>query len=88
LRVGVRVADNHGVARPDLTVEDHVGIAAQDLERIRRFVAAQHTLEEVLRGLHALTPSRTVSHVVTQDEYTHDVIARYDERLFLVYDTS
>ena len=41
------------------------------------------TLEEVLRwGGAALVE------IITQDEYTHDVVLRWDDGVFLVYDTT
>lgn len=33
-------------------------------------------------------PPRAVSNIVTQDEYTHDVIVPWSERLVLVFDTT
>ncbi|HEX9101801.1 MAG TPA: hypothetical protein VF997_06340 [Polyangia bacterium] len=43
------------------------------------------TLEEVLRWAHAL--GHSLVEVVTQDEYTHDVVVAAGER-FLVFDTT
>jgi hypothetical protein len=43
------------------------------------------TLEEVLRWAHAL--GHSLVEVVTQDEYTHDVVVAADAR-WLVFDTT
>ena len=48
----------------------------------------QRTLSDVLSWLRALSPTRSVDEIITQDEYTHDVVARYDEHRWLVFDTN
>ena len=48
----------------------------------------QRTLADVLSWLRALSPTRSVDEIITQDEYTHDVVARYDEHRWLVFDTN
>ena len=48
----------------------------------------QRTLSDVLSWLRALSPTRSVDEIITQDEYTHDVVARYDEQRWLVFDTN
>jgi hypothetical protein len=49
---------------------------------------ALRTLEEVIRWAAALDPPRLITDVVTQDEYTHDVVLRWDESTHLVFDTT
>ncbi len=34
------------------------------------------------------TQPRAVAEIITQDEYTHDVVVGYDERVYLVFDTT
>jgi len=46
------------------------------------------TLEEVIRWAAAQTPPRPITDVVTQDEYTHDVVVAYDDSIHLVFDTT
>ena len=54
------------------------------LNEVRPF----RTLEEVLRwGLAKKPPAELVT-VVAQDEYTHDVVFRITEGIFLVFDTT
>jgi hypothetical protein len=55
---------------------------------IERFVEEQRTLEDVLRAAHARLPPARVVDVVTQDEYTHDVVVAFGEAEYLVYDTT
>ena len=48
----------------------------------------QRTLGDVLEWGRSLTPVRRVTEIVTQDEYTHDVIFGLADRVYLVYDTT
>ena len=56
-------------------------------DALARTVATQSTLEQALDWARTLTPPRGVESVLTQDEYTHDVLIPYGTR-WLVYDTS
>ena len=55
---------------------------------LRIALGDQRTLADVLSWLRDLSPSRTVEEIITQDEYTHDVVARYDDRRWLAFDTN
>jgi hypothetical protein len=46
------------------------------------------TLEELTRWGAAQSPPRTITDVVIQDEYTHDVVMPYDATTYLVFDTT
>jgi len=46
------------------------------------------TLEEVMRWAFARKPPVEVAGIVTQDEFTHDVILKAAADLFLVFDTN
>ena len=51
--------------------------------------ASRHrSLEEVVRWGVAMSPPWRVVDVITQDEYTHDVVLAGAGGLFLVYDTT
>ena len=45
------------------------------------------TLEELIRWCAEQTPPRTIADVITQDEYTHDVVVEDADR-WLVFDTT
>jgi hypothetical protein len=55
---------------------------------VRAEAAGQKTLEDVVRWGLAQRPPRVVERVVVQDEYTHDVVIRYADGVYLVYDTT
>jgi hypothetical protein len=51
-------------------------------------VEQYHTLEEVMRWALARKPAVEFAGVVAQDEFTHDVILKAAEDIFLVFDTT
>jgi hypothetical protein len=48
----------------------------------------QRTLADVFSWLRAQRPPRTVTEIVTQDEYTHDVIVEWAQTTYLVFDAT
>jgi hypothetical protein len=63
-------------------------IGNRDLARFRIALRELRTLDSVLGWMTVQEPPRAVSNIVTQDEYTHDVIVPWSERLVLVFDTT
>lgn len=63
-------------------------IAPRDLSRFRLAFRELRTLGPVLEWMRAQEPPRAVSEIVTQDEYTHDVIVPWSDHLVLVFDTT
>ena len=76
--------------RPSLAIPGVVAVrgnlAAARL--LAGLVGVSFVVRVVLGWLRALDPPRTVLDIVTQDEYTHDVIVPWDERLVLVFDAT
>jgi hypothetical protein len=58
------------------------------LTEIEGFVRSHRTLEDVTRWALACRPQKAIVDLVTQDEYTHDVVVRYAGQAYLVYDTT
>lgn len=74
-----------------LRLLDHVGLAEGELARLRIRVERLRTLEEVLRAVMVWSPPWRLLEVVTQDEYTLDVVfAAFAEgqSRYLVFDTT
>lgn len=63
-------------------------IPERELARFRIALRELRNLAGVLGWLRAQEPPRTVREIVTQDEYTHDVIVPWDARLNLVFDAT
>ena len=49
---------------------------------------AQRTLGDVLSWGRAQAPPRSVTAIITQDEYTHDVVVELEVPYYLVFDTT
>jgi hypothetical protein len=51
-------------------------------------LARLHTLGDVLAWARMQSPPRAVAEIVTQDEYTHDVVIPFDGSHFLAFDAT
>jgi hypothetical protein len=69
-------------------VEAAGDIPPRELARFRLALRDLRTLGPVLEWLRTQEPPRSVGDIVTQDEYTHDVIVPWSERLVLVFDAT
>jgi hypothetical protein len=58
------------------------------LARLAAEVGSHTTLERVLHWGLGYNPIRRVEEIVTQDEYTHDVLVPLTPPLYLAYDVS
>ena len=57
-------------------------------ELLDREVLPLGTLQQVVRWGFAQQPPRDVAEVVIQDEFSHDVVIPWGERLYLAFDTT
>ena len=57
-------------------------------EQVLQEARAFSTLGTLMAWAFARTPPLHLADVVTQDEFTHDVILKTDADLFLVFDTT
>lgn len=67
------------------------GASAATAGEIPAFQAAlkdQRTLGDVLAWLREQDPPRSVTDILTQDEYTHDVIVQWSDDRYLVFDAT
>ena len=58
------------------------------ISRVERAVGGLATLADVLAWCRAQTPVLEVAEIVTQDEYTHDVVVPLDGHRYLSFDTT
>lgn len=82
-----------GASRPPacygaIMLTDRAGLPVDELATLTRRVDGHSTLGHVVRDWATAQPPRPVADVVTQDEYTHDVIIPYRDEIHLVYDTT
>lgn len=66
---------------------DYADLDAETRTELERMVAGHTTLEQALDWGRRQEPPVTVATILTQDEYTHDVLLAYAGR-YLVYDTT
>lgn len=67
---------------------NRAGLRDADLRKLAAEVGSQATLHDVLAWGFAHRPVRRVEEIVTQDEYTHDVLVPLEHPFYLVYDVS
>ena len=67
---------------------DRAGLPPETLEALRAELAGIRTLEDVVRWGLRQSPSCEIADVVTQDEYTHDVVVVWRAGYHLVFDAT
>lgn len=71
----------------DVPLIDLAGLGAAERDALSQAIAGQTTLERALDWGRSRQPPLAVETILTQDEYTHDVLVPYGDR-YLVYDTT
>lgn len=66
---------------------DYANLDEATRERLAAIVAPQSSLESALNWSRAQRPPVDIASILTQDEYTHDVLIPFEGR-YLVYDTT
>lgn len=67
-------------------LRDRAGLPEDERAALERALASQKILADVVRWCAGRgTP---IADVITQDEYTHDIVVPYRDALHLVYDTT
>ena len=66
---------------------DYANLDEPTRSRLAETVAAHTSLERVLKWGRELRPPLEIESILTQDEYTHDVLIPFEGR-YLVYDTT
>jgi hypothetical protein len=62
------------------TVRDLAGLDPRALETLRASLAPVRTLADVLDWARSRHPPATIDQIVTQDEFTHDVVLPLGDR--------
>ena len=73
---------------PPIVVAPGCSVAPAVLSAVHGAAETQRTLAQVLAWLSSHRPPRVVTEMVTQDEYTHDVVIHFAGPHFLAYDTT
>jgi len=71
----------------DTPLIDYANLDDATRSRLVQTVAAHTSLERVLKWSREQRPPLEIGSILTQDEYTHDVLVPFEGRYF-VYDTT
>lgn len=71
----------------DIPVRLAKGVPSQRIDDIEALVNEHHTLADVAKWL-VTRKNKAIPDVVTQDEYTHDVIVMLESGRYLTYDVT
>ena len=63
-------------------------MAPEEVTAFQSQLKDQRTLGDVLAWLRGQQPPRSVTDILTQDEYTHDVVVEWADDRFLVFDAT
>ncbi|MEM7015767.1 MAG: hypothetical protein AAF512_00340 [Pseudomonadota bacterium] len=63
-------------------------IDVQELEAASHVITSHQTLSEVVAWVASLGQNDALSEIITQDEFTHDVIVKFTENAYLIYDVT
>ena len=69
-------------------VEDRAHLAAETFATLTPILAEQRSIARALAWMRAQRPPLAPADLVTQDEYSHDVLVPYPNGLWLVYDST
>jgi len=72
----------------DIPLHDEARLGAARAAALHATVRPLRTLGDVLAWSRGATHSRQPTDIVTQDEYTHDVVFDLDGEVFLAFDTT
>lgn len=72
----------------EFPVENRGGLAPEDFARIAATVAGHRSIKHAVDWLAGHNPPLSPTGMVTQDEFSHDILVAYLGGLWLVYDTT
>ena len=69
-------------------IENRASLPAPQFERLTQALLQHRSIKHALDWLQSHRPPLTVSDMITQDEFSHDVLMDYPGGLCLVYDVT
>ena len=73
---------------PQIKLENRAGLDDEPFMTIVREISGQCSIRHVVDWLGRHRPPLKIEDMVTQDEFSHDIMVPYREGLFLVYDST
>ena len=71
-----------------IPLHDYVSLAPAERATLEAAVRPLRTLTDLLAWARTQTPPWSVAEIVTQDEYTHDVVLEATGQRYLAFDTT
>ncbi len=71
-----------------IRIENRAGLEDQAFLSLAGDLSRQHSVRHVLDWLRRHDPPLKMQDMVTQDEFSHDILVAYREGLYLVYDST
>ena len=72
----------------EVPLYDEAGLQPAGIAQLREQMQSLRTLGDVMSWSRTATRSRQPIEIVTQDEYTHDVVFDLDGEIYLAFDTT
>ena len=69
-------------------VENRAELPTEEFSHLARSLANHHSIKRAVDWLTGHDPPIAPSGMVTQDEYTHDILVPYPGGLWIVYDST
>jgi hypothetical protein len=69
-------------------IENRGNLAPEEFDRIAEAVASHRSIKHAIDWMARQIPPLSPSGMVTQDEFSHDILVAYPGGLWLVYDTT
>ena len=71
-----------------IPLHDHADLEPTERSALEAAVQSLRTLADVLAWVRVQALARSVVEIVTQDEYTHDVVVAADGQPYIAFDTT
>ncbi len=72
----------------EIPITYRTGLTPNKIAEVEKAIGGHRTLEKVLSWSLSRALPRLGSEIISQDEFSLDVIVPYDDRLYVVYDTT
>jgi hypothetical protein len=71
-----------------IPIENRANLAPDVFSRLAVPLSKQHSIKNAIDWLAGHQPPLTLTDIIAQDEFSHDILVEYPGGLWLAYDTS
>ncbi len=73
---------------PSIPVENRANLPPLEFAQLATAISRHRSIKHALDWLASLTPPLAPTDMVTQDEYSHDILVPYPNGFWLIYDST